>query len=67
MVERDEKPIIKKTIEDEFMICDTCSYRDGFHTYFQRIDENNLKLNFKCPECGQKYDLDLVISLKENR
>jgi len=59
----DDKPIIKKTISNEFMICETCGYKDGFHTYFIRIDKNKLKLNYKCPECGQRYDIGFIIDL----
>ncbi len=56
-----KKEIIKKIIKDQFMICENCGYKDGFHTYFIKIDENNLKLNYKCPECSQKYDIGLIL------
>ena len=65
MTKREDRPIITKSIENEFMICDTCGYQDGFHTYFLRINDTDVKFNYKCPECGQKYDIGLILPLKK--
>lgn len=45
-------------MDEEFKVCPTCGYRDGFHTMLKRIEEE-LKVLFICPGCHDVFDLNL--------
>lgn len=55
--------IIVHPIDTEFMTCLNCGYPDGFHSYFQRINSDTIKVFYKCPECSQRYDIGLTHTL----
>lgn len=48
--------IIKVKMDDEFKICPSCGYKDGFHSMFKK-DENVTKWLFICPSCHKVFDI----------
>jgi hypothetical protein len=63
------KPKISKLDFDILDICETCNYDGGFHVLLQRLRKNppaNVLISFKCPNCGQIYELGLAISTTQN-
>ena len=44
--------------KDEFKICPTCKYRDGFHTMIKRTPDAIRQL-FICPSCHDVFDIGL--------
>ena len=51
-----------KTIEmqDEFKICPTCGYKDGFHSMFKK-EGDTTKWLFICPDCHGVFDVGLSV------
>lgn len=43
-------------VEDEFKVCPTCGYRDGFHTMLKRIEGEKTSL-FICPACHDIFNV----------
>ncbi|MEN8258057.1 MAG: hypothetical protein ABFS09_09390 [Thermodesulfobacteriota bacterium] len=41
---------------DEFKICPSCGYEDGFHSMFKR-ENGVLKWLFICPACHDVFDI----------
>jgi hypothetical protein len=52
------KDIIELDFKDEFCICPTCSYRDGFHSVF-RSNKSVVKWLLICPACNDTFDIGL--------
>ena len=50
--------IHKINVEDEFKICPTCGYRDGFHTMLKNIDGEK-KWLYICPACHDIFDVTM--------
>lgn len=48
--------IISITMENEFKICPSCGYKDGFHSMFKK-EENVTKWLFICPSCHDVFDI----------
>jgi hypothetical protein len=48
--------IIKVTMDDEFKICPSCEYKDGFHSMF-RMEQGIIKWLFICPSCHNVFDI----------
>lgn len=46
--------------ENEFKICPTCGYKDGFHSMFRREDEST-KWLFICPHCHEIFDIGFTL------
>jgi len=48
--------ITKVSVENEFKICPSCGYKDGFHTMLKK-EGNILKWLFICPSCSKVFDI----------
>jgi len=48
--------IIKVAMEDEFKICPSCGYKDGFHSMLKN-EEGHTKWLFICPACHDVFDI----------
>ena len=59
-----EYQVQKVKLEDEFKICPTCGYRDGFHSMFRKAD-GEIQVLCICPSCHDVFDLNLSISQAE--
>jgi hypothetical protein len=44
---------------DEFKICPTCGYKDGFHSMFKKQGKST-KWLFICPTCHGIFDIGLT-------
>ncbi len=49
-------------IEEEFKICPTCGYRDGFHSMLKK-EHLEIKIYFICPGCHDVFDADISFSI----
>jgi hypothetical protein len=47
-------------IEDEFKICPSCGYRDGFHSMFKK-DKEITRWLFICPSCHEVFDIGYTV------
>jgi uncharacterized Zn finger protein len=47
-------------MEDEFKICPSCSYKDGFHAMFKK-EGDTVKWLFICPACHTVFDIGLTV------
>jgi hypothetical protein len=47
-------------MEDEFKVCPSCGYKDGFHSMFKK-EANATKWLFICPNCRNVFDLKLTV------
>ena len=45
---------------DEFRICPSCGYRDGFHSMFRKQGETTRWL-FICPSCHKIFDIGMRV------
>ena len=52
--------IIKVAVEEEFKICPSCGYRDGFHSMFRKEGDIN-KWLFICPSCHKVFDTGYTV------
>jgi hypothetical protein len=57
LMEYDIKPVEMK---EEFKVCPTCGYKDGFHSMFRRQDGVTRWL-FICPSCHDVFDIGFTI------
>jgi len=48
--------IIKVKLDDEFKICPTCGYKDGFHSMFKK-EQGLTRWLFICPSCHSVFDI----------
>jgi len=48
--------IIKVKMDDEFKICPSCGYKDGFHSMFKK-EQDFTKWLFICPSCHSVFDI----------
>lgn len=46
----------KVDINEEFKICPSCDYKDGFHSMFKK-EGGRIKWLFICPNCHSVYDI----------
>ena len=46
----------KITMKDEFKVCPSCGYKDGFHSMFKQ-EEDGLAWLFICPACHDVFDI----------
>lgn len=57
--------IIQLEMGNEFKVCPSCGYEDGFHTMLKK-EEETMKWLFICPACHNVFDIGLTsASLKE--
>ncbi|MEE4353611.1 MAG: hypothetical protein V2J25_12145 [Desulfatiglans sp.] len=47
-------------LTDEFKICPSCGYEDGFHSMFKR-DGDITHWLFICPSCHTVFDIGLKV------
>ena len=45
-------------MDDEFKICPSCGYEDGFHSMFKK-EGDITKWLFICPSCHEVFDIGL--------
>lgn len=53
------------SMKDEFKLCPSCGYEDGFHSMFKR-DGELLKWLFVCPACHEIFDIGLTAPEPDN-
>ncbi len=41
---------------DEFKVCPSCGYKDGFHSMFKK-EGRTIKWLFICPSCHEVFDI----------
>jgi hypothetical protein len=47
-------------MEDEFKICPSCDYKDGFHSMFKKKGDVT-KWLFICPSCHEVFDIGFTV------
>lgn len=47
-------------MKDEFKVCPSCGYEDGFHTMFKKYG-GTTKWLFICPACHQVFDIGFSV------
>jgi uncharacterized Zn finger protein len=47
-------------IDDEFKICPSCGYEDGFHSMFKK-EGDRTKWLFICPSCHIVFDIGFTV------
>jgi hypothetical protein len=50
----------KIALEDEFKVCPSCGYEDGFHSMFKR-EADITKWLFICPSCHHIFDIGYTV------
>lgn len=48
--------IINIEMENEFKVCPSCGYKDGFHSMLKK-DDDVTKWLFICPSCQDVFDI----------
>ena len=59
---------IKKRGPVELRVCEACGYEGGFHAIFSpcgTLSDGELKMDLKCPGCGQVYELGIVVAREQ--
>jgi transposase-like protein len=46
-------------MEEEFKVCPSCGYKDGFHSMFKQ-EGDITKWLFICPSCHMVFDIGLT-------
>jgi len=54
------RTITKVARDEEFRVCPSCGYGDGFHTMLKK-DGDDLKWLFICPSCHGIFDIGLTV------
>lgn len=57
--------IKKITMQEDFKVCPTCGYQDGFHSMLKREGEL-LQHLFICPSCHEIFDIGLTLQPPED-
>ena len=50
----------KVTMINEFKVCPSCGYEDGFHSMFKN-EGNTTKWFFICPSCHNVFDIGFTV------
>ena len=50
----------KVTMDNEFKICPSCGYKDGFHSMFTK-EADITKWFFICPSCHSVFDIGFTV------
>lgn len=53
--------IIQTDMADEFKVCPSCGYEDGFHNMFKKEGAVTKSL-FICPACHNVFDIGMTVS-----
>ncbi len=48
-------------LKDEFKVCPSCGYKDGFHSMFRK-EGNTTRWLFICPSCHDVFDIGFTVS-----
>jgi len=48
--------IIEVKMDDEFKVCPSCGYKDGFHSAFKK-EQGFTRWLFICPSCHSVFDI----------
>ena len=56
----------KIQLVDEFKICPTCGYRDGFHSMYKRMDDE-IRIFSICPSCHDVFDVNISLAMSEKK
>lgn len=59
------KHLIDVDFKEEFCVCPTCGYQDGFHSVFRR-NHSEVKWLLICPACHDTFDIGLTADIKIN-
>jgi hypothetical protein len=52
--------INEMAMDDEFKICPSCGYEDGFHSMFKK-GPSGIKWLFICPACHAVFDIGFEV------
>jgi transposase-like protein len=52
--------IISQKFEDEFKVCPSCGYKDGFHSMFRK-EADETRWLFICPACHRVFDIGFSV------
>jgi hypothetical protein len=55
-----DNEVTKVKMEEEFRICPSCGYKDGFHSMFKK-DQDRVKWLFICPACHLIFDIGFTV------
>jgi hypothetical protein len=47
-------------MKEDFRVCPSCGYEDGFHSGFKR-EGNTTKWLFICPSCHEVFDIGFTV------
>ncbi|MBC8441647.1 MAG: hypothetical protein H8D87_18410 [Deltaproteobacteria bacterium] len=51
-------------VENEFKICPSCGYKDGFHTMLKK-EVTVTKWLFICPSCSEVFDIGHIVEKEQ--
>lgn len=57
-----EYEVQRVTVEDEFKVCPTCGYEDGFHSMLKK-GRDRFKWLFICPACHAVFDVSYAVEM----
>ena len=52
--------VVRIEMKEEFRICPSCGYKDGFHSVFRKKEEVTQWL-FICPACHLMFDIGYTV------
>ncbi len=50
-------------IEDEFKVCPSCGYKDGFHSMLKK-EQDKFRWLFICPSCHDVFDVGYMLEIR---
>jgi len=50
------------TVEDEFKVCPSCGYKDGFHSMLKK-EKDKFRWLFICPSCHEVFDVGYTVEM----
>lgn len=50
------------TVEDEFKVCPSCGYKDGFHSMLKK-EQDRFEWLFICPSCHEVFDVGYTVEM----
>lgn len=50
------------TIDDEFKVCPSCGYKDGFHSMLKK-EKDRFRWLFICPSCHEVFDVGYTFEM----
>jgi transposase-like protein len=52
--------VINVNMKDEFKVCPSCGYKDGFHSMFRK-EADKTRWLFICPSCHRIFDIGFTV------